>query len=786
MNRIKYYTILLAVLMSMTGAKVFANDIEAKNANGVTIYYEWINNNTELAVSFRGYSYSIDHDEYSGYVVIPESVEYGGSTYKVTSIGSNAFRECTSLTSVIIPNSVTTIENFAFYGCNGLTSVTIPQELTTIGNFAFRFCKSLKTINIPKSVTSIGEHAFIDCSGLTSMNIHSNAISIGFNAFANCSNLVVNYYVTDIIDLCNNTVLCSIGCPVTLIDNKGNEIKELIIPKEITTIREYAFYYCCGLTSVTIPNNVTSIGEAAFRDCESLYSVTIPNSVTSIGRNAFYGCSSLTTLVIGSGVTNIGEGALNFVNLKKAIWLTNTPPTGYYNASGEINYVSNDQFSFYNQVKYQFLSSYFDVDGIKYVPVSPSERTCDAIDCVYDESATNTRIASTVVYKGVTMTVKNIKPFFAYNNNYIKTLSVENDGELAYNSFANCNNLKSVTLGKKVSAIGNGAFSGCSSLDMIDIPDMVTELRERTFSGCTSLKEIKIGSNVKTIYDYALSECSALPSITIPSAVTTIKDAVFYNCTSLKNVFFTECEAELNLGSNANQLNDVNWDYSNPLFSSCPLDSVFIGRNINYSTSQYSGYSPFYRNISLRAVKLSDKETDISDNEFYGCTNLQRVTIGDGVTTIGKRAFSGCSSLKLFAFGSQVAEIGEEAFSDCAALVQIISKAQAAPTCGPQALDDINKWECKLYVPDGCMASYEAANQWKDFFFMEEGEGMPPHEPVIGDVNCDGKVNNDDLNDLVSYIMGNNPNGVTQETANLNGDNKVDIADVVALVSLLK
>ena len=232
---------------------------------------------------------------------------------------------------------------------------------------------------------------------------------------------------------------------------------------------------------------------------------------------------------------------------------------------------------------------------------------------------------------------------------------------------------------------------------------------------------------MKTICEYALSECSSLPSITITSAVTSIKDAAFYNCTSLKNVVFTESEAELNLGSNANQLNDVNWDYSNPLFSSCPLDSVFIGRNINYSTSQYSGYSPFYRNISLRAVKLSDKETEISDNEFYGCTNLQRVIIGDGVTTIGKRAFSGCSSLKFFAFGSQVAEIGEEAFSDCAAVVEISSKAEVAPACGTQALDDINKWECKLYVPTGCMAAYESADQWKDFFFKEEGEGTASH-----------------------------------------------------------
>ena len=91
--------------------------------------------------------------------------------------------------------------------------------------------------------------------------------------------------------------------------------------------------------------------------------------------------------------------------------------------------------------------------------------------------------------------------------------------------------------------------------------------------------------------------------------------------------------------------------------------------------------------------------------------------------TIGDWAFSGCQSLKYFAFGTLVKSIGKEAFSDCTAVIEIVSKASKAPVCGVQALDDINKWECKLYVPDGCLAAYQAADQWKDFFFSEEGQG---------------------------------------------------------------
>ena len=149
--------------------------------------------------------------------------------------------------------------------------------------------------------------------------------------------------------------------------------------------------------------------------------------------------------------------------------------------------------------------------------------------------------------------------------------------------------------------------------------------------------------------------------------MTNIGNNVFSECTSLAKVTIADSETALSLGYDY---------YSSPIFSSCPLDYVYIGRDISYQTSSKYGYSPFYRNTTLREVKIADEETDISVNEFYGCTNLQTVTIGDGVTTIGKWAFSGCSSLKYFTFGSKLENIGQEAFSDCTALIEISSKAQ--------------------------------------------------------------------------------------------------------------
>lgn len=236
----------------------------------------------------------------------------------------------------------------------------------------------------------------------------------------------------------------------------------------------------------------------------------------------------------------------------------------------------------------------------------------------------------------------------------------------------------------------------------------ITNINLGTFNACTSLTDIQIGSNVTTIDNSVFYGCSALTKIVIPQSVTEINNP-FSGCKSLKEVIMADRKAD-----------DMPLSLGSLLFYDCPLDSVYIGRNISYSTDKNSGYSPFYRNTSLRSVTITDKETEISPNEFYGCTNLKNVRIGDGVETIGDWAFSGCSSLDYFAFGRSVKTIGQEAFSDCTALTKLISRAATPPTCGSQALDDINKWNCTLSVPIGAKASYKQANQWKDFFFIND------------------------------------------------------------------
>ena len=319
---------LLLFAMILLPLVASAYDIEVKNADGVTIYYNYINNNTELEVTFRGDRYNDYSNEYQGNVAIPEEVTYMNRTRKVTSIGGSAFYECSLLTSITIPNSVTSIGDDAFCYCSGLTSITIPNSVTSIGYGAFRKCSGLTSVTIPNSVTSI-RGAFSGCSGLTSVTIPNSVTRIGNNAFDGCSRLT-SVTIPNSVTSIGYRAFCDCS-----------RLTSVTIPNSVTSIENYAFSGCSGLTSGTIGNSVTSIGESAFEGCHKLTSVTIPNSVTSIGAEAFEYCSDLTSVTIGSGVTSIGGGAFDGVDIPTIISLIENPFTITGKTSGYSTFTQN-------------------------------------------------------------------------------------------------------------------------------------------------------------------------------------------------------------------------------------------------------------------------------------------------------------------------------------------------------------------------------------------------------------------------------------------------------------
>ena len=210
----------------------------------------------------------------SGNIEISSSIYYEGTrkSYPVTKIGK--FGDCSSLTSITIPEGVTSIRYYTFRGCKSLTSITIPKGVTSIGDNAFSGCKSLTSINIPESVTSIGKNAFGGCSSLTSVTIPGSKRLKKIPIFPNLNSLII----LGNVDFIANQII-----------ENYRSIASVTI-KNATSIGQEAFSGCSGLASITIPEGVTSIGEYAFLGCSGLTSITIPNSVTELDITAFSSC----------------------------------------------------------------------------------------------------------------------------------------------------------------------------------------------------------------------------------------------------------------------------------------------------------------------------------------------------------------------------------------------------------------------------------------------------------------------------------------------------------------
>jgi len=372
------------LVISMISTWAFAYDIAVENADGKTIYYDYVQGNrVSLRVTYQ--SRGADWTFYSGDIIIPDTVIYKNHAYEVTSIGSDAFYRQKNVTSITIPNSVKRIGDAAFRDCVGLVSVTIGNSVTSIGQGAFSHCNALASIVFPNSMTFIGESAFNGCSALTSIVIPSSISTIAQNAFYGC-NAMASVHISDVAAWCNISFENNSSNPLYYAGHlylNDEEIIDLIIPNGVTSIGEYAFEKCSNITSLTIPTSVTSISEHsfwrcdnlgkiivpvtdysafcnnrvvelinrylnkpiilidgegkvikdfiipdnvktigrwAFAYCNSLVSIFIPNSVTTIDHYAFYECNALSSLTIPDGVFSIGNHAFSGCSNLKEVY----------------------------------------------------------------------------------------------------------------------------------------------------------------------------------------------------------------------------------------------------------------------------------------------------------------------------------------------------------------------------------------------------------------------------------------------------------------------------------
>lgn len=442
----------------------------------------------------------------NGIVHVPEEVQYGSTTYKVTGIdyfgnkdireislpgtikkissqtfmncknlqtvklgegisyvsgdginGFGMFQNCTALKNVSLPNSLQYIQAYAFAGCTSLESLQLPKALESLGNSAFSGCESLSNIELPESLQTIGNLCFNGCDKLSTIKVSP----------AN------PYFSTDGKAIFNKdkTVLYT-AIPVTSYN----------IPSTVRELRYYAFSNQKDMTSITLPEGLASISSYAFSGCSKLEHLVIPSTVDSISNYAFYGCSALQQINIPQGIKSLADGILSYSGIKTL------------DIPSSVNYIGESAFSNCKSLQ----------------SIKLPERLTLLNYNLFDgcEQLSNIQIPSTVT------TIKN-------------------------NAFNDCKALKTITLPASLSTFENSSWSGNS-----------------IFSGCSALKSIFVEAGNKyfesdgtalynKVKDTLICFPAGVTSVVVPQSVKTIGEKAFCGCDSLQNIMFEDGVSDL-------------------------------------------------------------------------------------------------------------------------------------------------------------------------------------------------------------------------------------------------
>ena len=757
----------------------------------------------------------------------------------VTEIAAAAFYGSTALKNIVLPSGLKKIDENLFWGCTSLTSVTIPAGVTSIGEEAFRECLALPSIIIPSSVTEIGERAFEGCTSLKNIiseiqepfaisdnvfgGIASDATlsvlegtktayqnTAGWNVFSDGTTEIQTkrtihvatagtlpqlisaekYYIEELTltgelngtdfkfiremagisvevgernrivktgtdgklkSLNISDVEIKSGGPYYYVQDRveyydyesvytkpnvisyglfaSTNLESIVLPNSITAISQGAFAFT-KLTSLTIPEKVTSIGGGSpgweylgtFEGCSNLKTIDIPNNVTSLYSYAFSG-SSITSITIPNSVTIIGDYAFSACSgMTSATIPSSVTSIGNSAFSGCRGLTS---VTIPNSVTSISNHAFSGCSSLTSVTISNSLKTIG--DDVFDDCGDLT---------SVKVPVTDLSVFCNNQVIYLIGSAGRDRGKYIYIQLIDIEGteITEYIVPNDVTSIGDYAFRDCSGLISVTIPNSVTSIGNGAFSGCSGLTSVTIPSSVTSISSGAFAYCKGLTSVIIPNSVTSIGQGAFGSCSGLTSV--TIPNSVTSIGNSA--------------FGSC------------------SG---------LTSVTIPNSVTSIGDWAFSGCSGLTSITIPSSVTSIGYNAFYGCSGLTSAIIPSSVTSIESSAFSGCSSLTSILSLNNIPPTCSTYSFDNVNMENCVLWVPKGCANAYKEADGWKDFQNIRE--------LAFGDVNIDFEVNQTDLDATVDFIMDKDPEGFYENLADLNGDDKVDAADVVKLVTIL-
>ena len=548
----------------------------------------------------------------------------------VTSL-DRTFAGCTNITSVQCPDSMLYIGTHAFMNCSALTSINIPKNVWNVNGWTFVGCSSLNDISVSSenqyytykdgclieigtktlvwgnydciipsdgSVTAIGEFAFAEREKLTGIVIPEGVTSIGSYAFAVCTNIesfVYNGTEEDWKKVSKGSQWKN-GCTFTVTFTKESEPNTGSQGLEFTLNSDGNSYSVTGIgtctdTDIIIPTTyndlpVTSIGDSAFENCSKLTSINIPNGVISIGSHAFFNCLKLTSVNIPNSVTSIGDYAFVFCESLIGINIPNSVTSIGIQAFGYCSSLTS--ITIPNGVTSIGMYAFSDCSGLE----------------------------SIVVAEGNTV-------YHSYQNCLIETASKT--------LMAGCQN-SIIPADGSVTRIEDSAFSSCSKLTSINIPNGVTDIGMSAFYGCSSLTSIIIPISVTNIERYAFSDCSKLESLVVEEGNTRYHSD--NNC--------------------------IIYTYAKELVVGCKSSVIPTDGSVTSI-----GHWAFYDCRSLTSITIPNSVTSIGDMAFRGCSNLTSINISEGVTSIGFYAFSGCYKLTSITIPNSITFLDYGAFNYC-------------------------------------------------------------------------------------------------------------------------
>ena len=416
---------------------------------------------------------------------------------KITSIGPNAFYNCAALESIAIPEGITTIPSYSFNGCKSLTSVTLPQNLTTIGSNAFSGCTALSSVTLPEGLTTLGYSVFYGCTALTELRLPASITTMSHNGYHGSldGSGITKVIFGDGFTTIPAYALSNYSSGTTSTDS--SRIREVVFeaPEKITSIGSYAFRNCAALESIAVPDAVTALPNYVFYGCQSLTTVTMPESLTSIGSYAFNGCTALTSVVIPETVKTI------------------------------------DTYAFYNCTALSEIDipAGASVNGYAFMYCTSLTSATIGDNATIKNYAFNncTGLRSIVLGENVTLEPN------AFNNVVISgtcgdamtwtlnlgngTLTLDGSGEMTdyspeapapWNGFASM--IQAIEYGSSVTDIGAYAFTGCSALKGLILPDTIKTISENSFFNCENICYVEIPDSVQYIGENAFADCGAL------------------------------------------------------------------------------------------------------------------------------------------------------------------------------------------------------------------------------------------------------------------------------------